>query len=93
MAIVLTELVDGMQEQLEGEGYELYSKTPKERFTVLIMFHPEHKRFAFIVFDKEDLGVCERIDAYVDIAIDKAAAFRSKRSQREDGSIRPTDQR
>lgn len=88
MAITLTKLVDGMQRELENEDYELYSKTPKERFTVLIMFHPERKKFAFIVFDKEDLGVCERIDAYVDIAIDKAAAFRIKRSQREDGSIR-----
>lgn len=88
MAITLTELVDGMQRELEGEGYELYSKTPKERFTVLTMFHPERKQFAFIVFDKEDIGVCERVDAYVDIAIDKAEAFRSIRSQREDGSIR-----
>lgn len=87
MAIKLTELVDGMQNTLEGEGYELYSKTPKERLTVLIMFHPESKRFAFIVFDNEELGVCERIDAYVDIAIDKAAAFRSIRSHPEDGSI------
>jgi hypothetical protein len=89
MTITLTKLVDGMQHALEDQGYELYSKTPKERFTVLIMFHPEHKGFAFIVFDKDDLGVCERIDAYVDIAKDKAEAFRSIRSQREDGSIRP----
>lgn len=87
MEITLTKLVDGMQRELEGEGYELYAKTPKERFTVLVMFHLEHRHFVFIVLDKEDLGVCERIDAYVDIAIEKAAAFRSLRSQREDGSI------
>jgi len=87
MAITLTKLVDGMQSELEGEGYELYSKTPRERFTVLVMFHLEHRKFAFFVFDKEDLGVCDRTDIYVDIAIEKAAAFRSLRSQREDGSI------
>lgn len=87
MEIKLTALVDGMQNTLEAEGYELYSKTPKERYTVLIMFHPEGNMFTFIVFDNEQLGVCERIDAYVEIAIDKAAAFRSMRSQPEDGSI------
>jgi len=87
MGIELTKLIDDMQRTLEGEGYELYSRTPKERFIVLVMFHLEHRRFAFIVFDKEDLGVCEITYAYVDIAIDKVAVFRSRRSQREDGSI------
>jgi len=93
MDIELMKLVDEMQSALEDQGYELYSKTPKEFFTALVMFCPENKRFVFIVFDKEDLGVCERIDVHVDIAIDKAEAFRSKRSQLENGSIRFTDQR
>lgn len=91
MKIKLTDIINGMQRELEGEGYELYSKTPKERFTILVMFHPEDKKFAFIVFDKENLGVCERVDTYVDIARDKAEAFRSIRSQREDGNIRPAN--
>lgn len=80
MATKLTELVDGMQSTLEGEGYELYSKTPRERFTVLVMYHPENKKFAFFVFDKKDLGVCERTVVHVELAINKAEVFRSRRS-------------
>jgi len=93
MDIELIKLVDEMQRALEAQGYELYSNTPNERFTALVMFYPENKRFAFIVFDKDDLGWCDRTDVFVDIAIDKAEAFRSKRSQLENGSIRLTDQR
>ena len=92
MSTELTESVDSLQSALEDQGYELYSKTQKGRFTPLVMFHPEDKKFAFIVFDNKDLGWYERVDVHIDIAINKAEAFRSIRSQREDGSIRPTDQ-
>ena len=87
MTSELTELVDSLQSALEDQGYELYSKTPKDRFTPLVMYHPAGSKFAFIVFDNKDLGVCERVDVYVDIAINKAEEFKSIRSQLEDGSI------
>ena len=37
MGTELTKLIDDMQRTLEGEGYELYSRTLKERFIVLVM--------------------------------------------------------
>lgn len=84
--------ITSLQEALEAQGYELYSKTSKARFTPLVMFHPEDKKFVFVVFDNNDPKWCERVDVHVDIAVSKAEAFKSMRSQREDGSIRPTDQ-
>ncbi len=91
MSSELTEYIDRLQSTLEEQGYELYSKTPKEHLTPLVMFHLEDNKFVFIVFDNKDPGTCERVDVYVDIAINKAEAFSLMRSQREDGSIRPTD--
>lgn len=87
MDITVPKLVDGMQSTLEGEGFELYSKTPREKCTVLVMFNPEQRKFIFTVFDHENVGALERIDAYVDIAVDKAEAFRSRRAEQTDGSI------
>lgn len=90
MEISAKSLVDGMQETLKKEGFVLYSKSPRDTLSLLVMFHPDQERFVFIVFRNDSLGECERVDAFVNVAKAKAA-FASQGDQQEDGDIRPTD--
>lgn len=87
MELSVERLIDGMQETLEAEGFVLYSKSPRDTLSLLVMFHPDQERFVFIVFRNDSLGECERVDAFVKVAATKAVAFGSQRDQQEDGDI------
>jgi len=87
MELSVERLVDGMQETLETEGFVLYSKSLRDKMSLLVMFHPDQERFVFYVFKNDSLGECERIDVFVHMAVAKAAASRSQEDQQEDGDI------
>lgn len=91
MELSVERLVDGMQETLESEGFVLYSKSPRDALSLLVMFHPEQERFVFIAFRNDSLGECERVDVFINVAVAKAAAFGSQEDQQEDGDIRLRD--
>jgi len=93
MELSVERLVDGMQETLEEEGFVLYSKSPRDKLSLLLMFHPDQERFVFIVFSNDSLGECERVDAFVNAAVAKAAALGPQEGQQKDGDIWPRDSR
>lgn len=87
MGLSVERLIDGMQETLENEGFVLYSKSPRDTLSLLVMFHPDQERFVFFAFRNDSLGECERVDAFINVAVAKAAAFGPQKDQQEDGDI------
>ena len=83
MDLSVRELVDKMQKRLqEQEGFVLYSKTFRYRFSFLVMFDPKNARFAIFTFLNDDPAIVERVDCFLDVARSKASAFANLNDER-----------
>jgi len=71
----IDDLVSVVLEELQEKGCVLYSKTMRDVFTVLTMFHPLDKKFVIVVFTNEPPAECLRTQCFLHMAESKAEIF------------------